>query len=944
MPLLKRKAIKPVPPPDPNVLDTNTPVYMMEFTNEIFTSYEDYVNRYFFYKQKTWQCETTGKSGLTFEQALESEHKEKSMVANKFPPQLRKPLLEFCQFQTTRIDAVVDDAFAHFKNIYYVNELIHVEWDAQTYSGIILKVLPKEEWVETIDGGDEPEVPGQYLVRVLDKGGKGIKGMERVVDCSLLSRDRLAFNKNIIRKYIRECTTKESYIGAPWLVKPALARKFRINTKLPTDLQSIRDIAIKKIMKRKGIDPAPELAAAKKAKKDATSTPSSEKIKEEPTEAPVVEAKPVVKYPMEDLDLDEGALANRDVLARPVAAKEKSIPQDLFEHVIMTWQFLNSFGGPLKLAPFGIKMFQDSLFHTTVEPRSVMVAEYHSTLMNLIIQDRINGLVKPILATSGSAGTSSGPPREDREGSAMTENSAVDDSDLSVNGESRYVRQERQKLAHRPINEQVVVVGKDWDSNLIPSSREGWEAVLVGLINELGSFEAIPNVDRILNHLVPEEKTTKDDVEYLFPSLPFVDKLSILVFLVETASCTSSIRHYIDDCREQLKVLRQEKIDLNRDKRNLQAEKTEMERMDALHAYTDRQNGVEDATATPEPSQGAVSDADSINSAKQNGDNLSRTESRQEILKRQQLEREQEEHRKNQDILHKRAVNKAKLAEQKTRLDSRKKLQDQEAALVRREEQIDRESRRCAVARVRPLGQDRFFNRYWYFDSVTSFHATDRLYIQSPTFLDLETIRNRADKDKVLQRQKEEDAEGELESLLRSQTEDIKAGLVIEKIAREKTLQQERENALESENEDHDDDDEDESNSGEIVVSNSRTYEKLALADQEFDETKAVEHKSSHWSYYSEPEQVLHYLDFGPLYFGDKRIDSLLVWLNEKGIREHALIQALESHYDIIVRGMQAHRQDMLNVIQKEHSRRSTRVKTLQASDGYMGYINKANK
>ena len=69
----------------------------------LFLSYliRDYINRYFFYKQKNWQCETTGKSGLTFEEALESEHKEKSMVANNFPAQLRKPLLEFVQFRMT---------------------------------------------------------------------------------------------------------------------------------------------------------------------------------------------------------------------------------------------------------------------------------------------------------------------------------------------------------------------------------------------------------------------------------------------------------------------------------------------------------------------------------------------------------------------------------------------------------------------------------------------------------------------------------------------------------------------------------------------------------------------------------------------------------------------------------------------------------------------------
>ncbi|KAF9325656.1 hypothetical protein BG006_010861 [Podila minutissima] len=910
MPLLKRKAIKPVPPPDPNEFDANTPVYMMNFTNEIFTSYEDYVNRYFFYKQKSWQCETTGKSGLTYEEALESEHKEKSMVANKFPPQLRKPLLEFSQFQTTRIDAVVDDAFAHFKNKYYLNENVHVEWDNQTYSGVIRKVLPKEEWKEVKNGAESPDEPGQYLVQVLDEQGKGIKTMERVVDCSLLSRDRLAFNKNIIRKYIRECTTKESYIGAPWLVKPSLAKKFGIETKLPADLQCTRDLAIKKILKRKGTDPAPELAAAKKAKKEAF-----EKIKEEtPTLPTVVEVKPVIKYPMEDLSLDAGALSKREVVARPAAQKETSVPQDLFESVIMSWQFLNTFGTPLKLMPFGIKAFEDSLSHTTVEPRSVMVAEYHSTLMNVIIQDRMNGLVKPVLATGSTTNTGSvNITRDDRESSVMTDNSTMDDGDLSIGDQDDYVHHERRKLAQRPINEQVVVVGQGWDARLVPSSRDGWEAVLVGLINELGSFEAIPNVDRILNHLVPDEKSTKDDVEYLFPSLPLEDKVSILVFLIETASGTSAIRHYMDDCREQLKGLRQEKIDLNREKRNLQAEKAEMERQDAINALSEKDNGLDQAVATPEASQ-PDSEADSIHSGRQNGDSLSRSESRQEKLKRQQLEREQEEHRKTQDILRQRAVNKAKSAEQKARLDARKKLHDQEHALVRREEQIDRDSRRCAVARIKPLGQDRFFNRYWYFDGVTSMHATDRIYIQSPSFLDLETVRTGSDMNKILARHKVEDPSGELESLLRSQSEEIGAAMVIEKIARVKKLQQERERETDSDNEEE--------------AKASGNYEKLALEDQEFDETKAVEHKSSQWSYYSEPEQV----------------DALLLWLNEKGVREHALIQAIEAQYDTIVRGMQAHRQEILNHLQKEQARRSTRVKTSQASEGYLGYVNKASK
>jgi hypothetical protein len=31
--------------------------------------------------------------------------------------------------ETARIDAVVDDAFAKFKNVYFLNELVTVVWD-----------------------------------------------------------------------------------------------------------------------------------------------------------------------------------------------------------------------------------------------------------------------------------------------------------------------------------------------------------------------------------------------------------------------------------------------------------------------------------------------------------------------------------------------------------------------------------------------------------------------------------------------------------------------------------------------------------------------------------------------------------------------------------------------------------------------------------------------
>ncbi|KAG9069324.1 hypothetical protein KI688_010224 [Linnemannia hyalina] len=915
MPLLKRKAIKPVPTPNVNDFEENTPVYMMRFTNEIFTTYEDYINRYFFYKQKNWQCETTGKSGLTFEEALESEHKEKSMVANNFPAQLRKPLLEFVQFQTARIDAVVDDAFAKFKNVYFLNELVTVTWDGTSYSAVIRKVLPEDEWTTVKNGASEPEELGQYLVRVVDKRGRGIEDMERVVDCSLLSRERLAFNKNIIRKYVRECSAKENYIGAPWMVKTSLAKKYGIETKLPADLQAARESAFAKLKKRKGgVDPAPALAAAKKAKKEAAERPTKEVLAE--VSLPV-EVKPVIKYPIEDLELDAGSIKQDEdrLLARPLPVKDRSVPQDSFEALVMSWQFMNSFSTPLKLSPFGMNDFEDSLAHTDIEHPSVMVAEYHSTLMNAIIQDRLKGIARPILAVPGSAVPSPSHPREEREHSVMTDDddSIADDGDLSVGGHDEYLQ--RRKLAHRPINERVVIVGQGWDEKVVPASRQGWEAVLVGLINELGSFEAIPNVDRILNHLVPNGTTLKEDVEQLYPSLPYEDKVSILVFLVETAAGTSAVRHYMEECRQNLKELRLQKFDINKDRRQLQSEWAEFERMEAI----DNKNAVlekaaeeqRSAASTPEPSQDDDSDSHATN-----GD-LSRTESRQEKLKRQQMEREQQENRRNQDLLRQRVLMKAKSAEQKLRYDARKKLTDREAALNRKDEQIDRDSRRYGIARVRPLGKDRFYNRYWYFDGITMDHGTDRLYVQSPSFLDLEVMRTSGDKNKILERQKVEDPVGGLDELMRLHDQEIANGLVLEKAARERKLMQEKERALDTD----DEDDKDPKVRGGVTNGHSPHEDQV-------DESLLVQHIPTHWSFYDEPEQI----------------DNLLRWLNSKGIRERALQTAINNNYDLIVGGMQRRHHDLVSLLQKEQNRRSTRTKTVMASEGYLGYLNRFNK
>ena len=58
-----------------------------------------------------------------------------------------------------------------------------------------------------------------------------------------------------------------------------------------------------------------------------------------------VEMKPAIKYPIEDLGLDAGSIKQDEdsLLARPLPVKDRSVPQDSFEALVMSWQFMNSF-------------------------------------------------------------------------------------------------------------------------------------------------------------------------------------------------------------------------------------------------------------------------------------------------------------------------------------------------------------------------------------------------------------------------------------------------------------------------------------------------------------------------------------------------------------------------------------------------------------------------
>ena len=125
MPTCRRKRVLLAEPSqailDASKSDPNKQVFQVRQTGEIFDSYEyvslsyrplidpeahpwslqrAYAARMSFYRLKQFQCEVTGKSGLDYFQALESEQHEARTMHSRFPEPLKAAVLKAVQWRT----------------------------------------------------------------------------------------------------------------------------------------------------------------------------------------------------------------------------------------------------------------------------------------------------------------------------------------------------------------------------------------------------------------------------------------------------------------------------------------------------------------------------------------------------------------------------------------------------------------------------------------------------------------------------------------------------------------------------------------------------------------------------------------------------------------------------------------------------------------------------
>lgn len=97
-----------------------------------------------------WTCSFTGKSGLTYSEAIESEQNAQQIIKD-FPTELRLPVLFLAsKTQRTSFMDMADDIFMYMKDRYFIGENVEASFTGNKWreSHVLQVIAPTEEQIK----------------------------------------------------------------------------------------------------------------------------------------------------------------------------------------------------------------------------------------------------------------------------------------------------------------------------------------------------------------------------------------------------------------------------------------------------------------------------------------------------------------------------------------------------------------------------------------------------------------------------------------------------------------------------------------------------------------------------------------------------------------------------------------------------------------------------
>ncbi|XP_023208602.1 bromodomain adjacent to zinc finger domain protein 1A [Xiphophorus maculatus] len=124
MPLLHRKPFtRQKPPAD---LRPDEEVFLCKITHEIFRTYDEFFERTILCNSLVWSCALTGRAGLTYLEAVESEQRAKQSLES-FPQALVVPMLHLAALSRhCRLSELCEDVYGFVKDRFFPGEIVDV--------------------------------------------------------------------------------------------------------------------------------------------------------------------------------------------------------------------------------------------------------------------------------------------------------------------------------------------------------------------------------------------------------------------------------------------------------------------------------------------------------------------------------------------------------------------------------------------------------------------------------------------------------------------------------------------------------------------------------------------------------------------------------------------------------------------------------------------------
>ncbi|RZF44989.1 hypothetical protein LSTR_LSTR001950 [Laodelphax striatellus] len=238
MPLLNKKNFVINDPP-PNLRDDEE-VFYSELTNEIFRDYEEFCERIFLCNSLVWSCSYTGRSGLTYQEAINSELLAKKML-NEFPLKLRIPVLYLTTLtERSSLLEFAEDVFAFARDRYFIGEEVEVNFTNDTWSDCrIIKVqYPTQKRLQEHNQQNQKTKSGErdywppaglysYEVEVEEKGeGDAATATRHFVSADKVRRRKGVYTREKNRLYIKQFVERQDSV---WKLKKSVYHKYGID-------------------------------------------------------------------------------------------------------------------------------------------------------------------------------------------------------------------------------------------------------------------------------------------------------------------------------------------------------------------------------------------------------------------------------------------------------------------------------------------------------------------------------------------------------------------------------------------------------------------------------------------------------------------------------------------------------------------------------------------